>query len=185
MAAILVLYGTSEGQTARIALAIGDMLQAQGITAPVVDAAERSPRPDEFDAVIVAASIHAGGFQRSVRRWIRAHAGTLNAKPTAFVCVCLSVLQKDPKVRRDLAGIIERFLAGAGWRPTITRTVAGALPYTRYNPLTRWVMKRIAAAAGGDTDTSRDYEYTDWEDVRSFASTFARQVTGDRAARVA
>ena len=39
--------------------------------------------------------------------------------------------------------------------------VAGALLYTRYNIFKRWIMKRIVAKAGGDTDVSRDYDYTD------------------------
>ena len=54
--------------------------------------------------------------------------------------------------------------------------VAGALPYTQYNWLTRWMMRRIVARAHGDVDTSRDYEYTDWEDLRSFAGEFARRI---------
>ena len=54
----------------------------------------------------------------------------------------------------------------------VTKQVAGALPYTRYNWFIRLVMKRIAAKAGGDTDTTRDYEYTDWEDLRSFTEQF-------------
>jgi menaquinone-dependent protoporphyrinogen IX oxidase len=29
-------------------------------------------------------------------------------------------------------------------------------------------MGRIVARAGGDTDTSRDYEYTDWAALRAF-----------------
>ena len=52
-----------------------------------------------------------------------------------------------------------------------------ALLYRQYNFFMRWVMKRIAAKAGGDTDTSRDYEYTDWNDVRAFAGQFGRMVT--------
>jgi menaquinone-dependent protoporphyrinogen oxidase len=43
------------------------------------------------------------------------------------------------------------------------------------------VMKRIAAKAGGDTDATRDYEYTDWQDLRGFTEQFgllvARPVT--------
>ena len=50
--------------------------------------------------------------------------------------------------------------------------MAGALPYTRYNWLIRRVMKRIAAKAGGDIDTTRNYEYTDWQDLRTFAEQF-------------
>jgi menaquinone-dependent protoporphyrinogen oxidase len=34
-------------------------------------------------------------------------------------------------------------------------------------------MKRIAKKVGSDTDTSRDYEYTDWDEVEGFASDFA------------
>jgi menaquinone-dependent protoporphyrinogen oxidase len=37
-------------------------------------------------------------------------------------------------------------------------------------------MKRIVSKGGGDTDTSRDYEYTDWEDLRTFAREFAGYV---------
>jgi len=56
-----------------------------------------------------------------------------------------------------------------GWHPARVELVAGALPYSKYNFLIRYVMRRIAAKEGGDTDTSHDYEYTDWEAVDRFA----------------
>jgi menaquinone-dependent protoporphyrinogen oxidase len=37
-------------------------------------------------------------------------------------------------------------------------------------------MKRIARKEGGPTDTSRDYEYTDWEAVDRFADAFAAKL---------
>lgn len=52
----------------------------------------------------------------------------------------------------------------------------GALRYSEYGFLTRLVMKRIAADATGDTDASRDYEYTDWDEVESFAADFVEYV---------
>jgi menaquinone-dependent protoporphyrinogen oxidase len=51
--------------------------------------------------------------------------------------------------------------------------IAGALKYSRYPLPLRWLMKRIAAKAGGDTDTSRDYEYTDWAQVEAYARRLA------------
>jgi menaquinone-dependent protoporphyrinogen oxidase len=176
MPRILVLYGTTEGQTARIATFLGDTLRAEGVSAEVIDASTASPSPGGYDAVIVAASIHAGGYQRTVRRWVHTHAQVLNEKPTAFVSVCLAVLQREPKVEQEMTEIIDRFLAATGWRPAITKSVAGALPYSRYNWLTRWMMVRIVRKAGGDTDTSRDYEYTDWTDLRVFAQEFVRSL---------
>jgi menaquinone-dependent protoporphyrinogen oxidase len=39
-------------------------------------------------------------------------------------------------------------------------------------------MRRISRKEGGDTDTSRDYEYTDWAAVDRFAAEFADEVAG-------
>ncbi|MFB6354044.1 MAG: protoporphyrinogen oxidase, partial [Halobacteriales archaeon] len=41
----------------------------------------------------------------------------------------------------------------------------------------------IAADATGDTDTSRDYEYTDWDAVERFAASFAELVADATTAR--
>lgn len=176
MSRILVLYGTTQGQTAKIATFLGDTLRADGVSATVLDASTASPSPDGYDAVIVAASVHAGGYQRAVRRWVRAHAQVLNEKPTAFISVCLAVLQHEPKVEQELTAIIDRFLTSTAWRPAITKSVAGALAYSRYNWLTRWAIVRIVRKAGGDTDTSRDYEYTDWADLQAFAREFVQSL---------
>jgi menaquinone-dependent protoporphyrinogen oxidase len=35
------------------------------------------------------------------------------------------------------------------------------------------MMRLIVGFAGGDTDTSRDYDYTDWRAVGRFAAEFA------------
>jgi len=177
MSRILVLYGTSEGQTAKVARFLADALRETGAAADVADAGADWPDARRYDAVIVAASIHAGGYQRAVKRWVRAHAGVLNEKPTAFVSVCLAVLQREAKVHQELSAIVDEFVRSTGWRPSTTKYVAGALAYSRYNWFTRLAMVRIARKAGGDTDTSRDHEYTDWADVRAFAAAFARSVT--------
>ena len=69
--------------------------------------------------------------------------------------------------------MIDRFVKETGWRPARVFPVAGALAYTRYNVLVRFVMKRIARKAGAPTDTTRDHELTDWRDVDRFAAVLA------------
>ncbi len=176
MSRILVLYGTTDGQTAKIAGAVGNALRMQGSDVDVVQAGRDAPAPDGYAGIIVAASLHGGRYQRPVRIWASRYAQKLNERPTAFLSVCLAVLQQEPKVQRELLAMIGRFLRGTGWRPTLTKPVAGALLYSRYNPFKRWVMKRIVKKGGGDTDTSRDYEYTDWDDLRAFAGEFGSLV---------
>jgi menaquinone-dependent protoporphyrinogen oxidase len=165
MSRVLILYGTSEGQTAKIAREMRRALESAGLEVTTANADVMDPRPSAFDGI----------YQKCVRQWVRAHAAEFGARPAVFVSVCLGVLQKDPRVKADLAAIVGRFAAETGWTPR-AKHVAGALLYRRYNFFIRWVMKRMAARAGGDTDTSRDYEYTDWADVRAFADGFGREV---------
>ncbi len=175
MSRILVLYGTTHGQTRKVALVLGEALEDLGCTVEIVDAAlaPRTVRPEHYDAVIVAASVHMGGYQRAVKRWVRAHEPQLARRPTAFVSVCLAMLEQRQEARAELDRIVQRFLGDQGWRPDAVKLVAGAVRYTRYNGLVKWIMKRIVAKAGGATDTTRDWEYTDWADVRAFARDFA------------
>jgi menaquinone-dependent protoporphyrinogen oxidase len=68
--------------------------------------------------------------------------------------------------------MIDQFLGETGWRPPKIRAIAGALLYTKYNFILRFVMKHIAAAGGGDTDTSRNYDYTNWAELDRFVQEF-------------
>jgi menaquinone-dependent protoporphyrinogen oxidase len=182
MTRILVLYGTTDGHTAKVARAIADTLSTHGVETMVADAARADPDPSGYAGVVVAASVHAGGFQKAVQRWLIRHHAALGVIRTAFVGVCLGILQHDPKVDRELEAILAKFLAPTSWQPGERKLVAGALLYTRYHWIKRWMMRRIVSTAGGDLDTSRDYEYTDWEDLRAFAGQFADRVTGRHAA---
>ena len=177
MSRILVLYGTTEGHTRKVANAIGDTMRANGLDVDIVHVDETEPDPAQYAAVIVAASVHGGGYQKPIVNWVREHATQLNRIPTAFVSVCLAVLSKNEAGRNEANAIPQRMFSATQWRPASIKIVAGALLYTHYNFFIRWIMKRIVASAGGDTDTSRDYEYTDWQDLKGFAEEFGRRLT--------
>jgi len=183
---ILIVYGTTDGQTRKIADALAAAARVEGASVQVLDARHRhgaDPCPADYDGVMVAASVHAGGYQRAVRKWVSTHAAELRRVPNAFVSVCLGVLEHNPNTDRELDAIMAKFFAATQWTPAVRKLVAGALPYTRYNVLKRWMLRRIVAKAGGDTDTSRDYEYTDWHDVEQFAREFVRAQDGSSAAK--
>ncbi len=60
-----------------------------------------------------------------------------------------------------------------GYRPVHVGLFAGAVKYTRYGPFTRLFFKLFSAVTTGDTDTSRDCGYTNWDEVEAFAADFA------------
>jgi menaquinone-dependent protoporphyrinogen oxidase len=170
---VLILYGTTDGQTAKIAEALATTMREEGAVVAAIEASVAGTvSPADYDAVIVAASIHAGGFQKVVGRWLDANAWALVHKPTAFVAVCLAVLENKPSVDAEIERIVQRFVGMHGWKPGQVKAVAGAVRYTRYNWIKKLVMRRIVRKAGGGTDIRRDYEYTDWNDLRDFARHF-------------
>jgi len=93
-------------------------------------------------------------------------AARLNAVPSAFVSVCGAMSHPSLEAERAARGYRERFLGATGWQPTIARSFGGGLPYTHYRP---WMMKLISRRTGAPTDTSRDYDFTDWQAVARFA----------------
>lgn len=88
MVRLLIVYGTTDGQTAKIARFVAKELEDLGASVEVVEASIATANPYEFAGAIVAGSIHAGGYQRSLRRWVRAHAEQLSVGPAAMLTVC-------------------------------------------------------------------------------------------------
>lgn len=171
---ILIVYGTSYGQTAKIARRIAEIVMARGEIATLINADE-VPRDlvlTAFDGVIVGGSVIAGKHQRAVRRFVLDHRNALDSMPCAFFSVSGSAGSSTERGRADAQRCLDRFLRDTGWRPGTTQTVAGAMTFTKYNPLLRWFMKRISKRNGVPCDTSRDYELTDWSQVQRFVDRF-------------
>jgi len=174
MAKILIVYGTAYGQTERIAGEIARALKAAGHEVRVFKGDRLAPKLplDEYDGIVVAASVLLGRHQRYIRAFVQDHLGWLNAAPSAFVSVCGALAGSEPNGSRMANDYVQQFLRATGWRPRIAISLAGGLAYTRYRPWVRWLMKIISRRTGRPTDTSRDYDFTDWQSVDRFASDF-------------
>jgi len=175
MAKVLMVYGTTEGQTAKIAQHIADAGRRLGHGVDVVHAPELDEDQAEsgaYDGAIVGASVHEGHYQKAVKQFVEGHREWLAARPSAFFSVSMAAASQSPEELAEIERIMAAFAAETGWTPTTTESIAGALKYTEYNWLKRMIMKQISKQHGGETDTSRDYEYTDWKQVDGFAERF-------------
>ncbi len=180
MANILIIYATRQGQTRKIAERIAQRLRSDGHSVELGDTDDHAPTRElrEFDAVFVGAPIHGGGYPRSLVRFVRAHEAELEALPSAFFSVGLAVASRTTDGRAETLPLVERFVRQTGWQPARVELIAGALTYSKYNFVIRYVMRHIAKQAGGDTDTTKDYEYTDWAAVERFATEFISSALG-------
>jgi menaquinone-dependent protoporphyrinogen oxidase len=174
MSSILIVYGTAHGQTERVARRIGSVLIGSGHAVTILKG-DRLP-PDltlgAYDGFVVAGSVRVGRYQPYLGAFVRDRVTRLNEAPSVFVSVCGAA--GGPGGLQTAQGYIDKFLLQTGWRPWLAQSFAGELAYTRYNPVTRWIIKMISRRNGGPTDTSRDYDFTDWAAVDRFGHELAR-----------
>lgn len=159
MKLILVLNATREGHTERIAARLASEIRTCGFSAGVVDAAHIPAGfcLDAYSPAIIAASVHRGLHEREIIDFVKRHVGEMERIQTPFLSISLSEAGAEdssapPGRRAQAAAEVERmiadFLSETGWHPANIKAVAGALLYTKYNFLLRFVMKRIAQRAG-------------------------------------
>ena len=167
MKRILVVYGTTEGHTRRIAEFVGEKLRTHGHIARVIDSASADAKQVQpvYDGVILGGSLHQGKHQSALAHFIRDNAGWINGLPNAFFSVSLSMASANADEREEAREIAREFVDESGLNAGIVHCVAGALLYTKYDYFKRFVMRRIAEKEGGEVNTSQDHEYTDWNDV--------------------
>jgi menaquinone-dependent protoporphyrinogen oxidase len=190
MKPLAVFYATREGQTRKIAEYVSSGLGAKGSEVDIRNVRDAGDVTlDAYGGVVLAASVHAGTHEREMMRFIRHHLPELDRIPNAFLSVTLSqagaeragaTAEEHNRFSADVQGVIDRFLRNGRWQPRRIVPVAGALQYSKYNFLVRLVMKWIAKKVGAETDTSRDYEYTDWSRLDEFVNQFSAEIRSNR-----
>ena len=183
MTRILIGYGTTEGQTARIADHLAEAVRSHGVEAHAMNLKESKDLSLEgYDAVIVGGSIHMGKHEEYVVDFVRKNRATLDRLPSAFLSVSLAAHGDTENAR----AYVENFEQESGWRPTQVGLFGGALLYRQYGFLKRLMMKKIVSDKPGNlsTDTSRDHVYTDWDDVKRFAEALLERLVPEDATKI-
>jgi menaquinone-dependent protoporphyrinogen oxidase len=177
---IFLTYGTTEGQTAKIAEFIADALRARDLDVTMLDVKDTPARAlDGYDGVVVGASIHRGRHDKHIVEFVQKHQDALARVPTAFFSVSLAAHGDDDEAER----YVEQFEEETGWRPDKVALFGGALLYTEYGFFKRHMMRKIVRDKPGDlgTDLTRDYVYTEWDGVKRFAEHFADDLDSSTA----
>ena len=172
MMRVLIPYGTTEGLTARISDYVAEVIRGHGYEADTEDIkGSGATELDGYDAVIVGASIHMGNHEDYDLDFVRENRDALERLPSAFFSVSMAAHDNI----EEAEGYIDEFVRETGWRPAQVGLFGGALLYTHYGFIKRHLMKKIARDKGNpDTDTSRDYIYTEWDGVKHFVEEFLK-----------
>ena len=166
---VLLLYSTVDGHTREISERIAQTLNGMDCDVQMVSFdAGPVPAPVGFDRIVIGASIRYGRHRDNVVEYINDHARQLGATPAAFFSV--NLVARKPN-RREVSNnpYVKRFLRLIRWQPDEVAVFAGKLDYPRYGFWDRLMIRLIMWMTKGPTDPSAVVDYTDWDQVESFA----------------
>jgi menaquinone-dependent protoporphyrinogen oxidase len=169
---VLIVYGTTEGQTRKIADWTARRVrerehhvELRDSTAPMSDLDLKT-----FHGFIIAASVHQQYHQDTVTNFVVAHHELLNARPSAFISVSLSAMLEGG--RTEAQRYVDHFVSVTGWQPRMTLLLGGALRITEYDYFQEQIVKFIVMKGGGAAGTESDREFTDWNALAGFVDGF-------------
>ncbi|MBK0126848.1 menaquinone-dependent protoporphyrinogen IX dehydrogenase [Pantoea sp. S61] len=169
----LILYSSRDGQTREIAARIAQTLAPQQLC-DVIDLLEaQKVEWAQYDRVLIGASIRYGHFHPALMKFVTQHKAELYQRVSGFFSVNLTARKAD-KCTPATNAYTHKFLEQCPWQPDCCAVFAGALRYPRYRWFDRVMIQLIMRMTGGETDTSKEVEYTDWNKVAVFAQDFVQ-----------
>jgi menaquinone-dependent protoporphyrinogen oxidase len=173
MAKILLLYSTTDGHTLAICRRLAEVIEGHGHDVALVPVADADTLGlDEFDKIIIGASIRYGRHSSLVLDFVRRNRRLLDARPSGFFSVSV-VARKPGRNTPDTNPYLRKFLRQTKWRPRYLAVFAGRIDYPRYGPLDRMIIRLIMWITRGPTDPASTVDFTDWHAVESFGHRIA------------
>ena len=161
----LIIYSSTDGQTIKICKRIMSIIGDCKIVS--IDEA-KNENLSKYEKVIVGASIRYGKHKPELYEYISENCKHLIDINASFFSV--NVVARKPEKNTPLTNpYVQKFLSISQWHPSLIGVFAGKIDYPRYGVLDKFMIRLIMWITKGPTDTKNVYEFTNWDDVDSFA----------------
>ena len=164
----VIIYSSTDGQTKKICEVIKENLinNNEHMLLSIDNTSEFNF--DNYDHIIIGASIRYGKHNPKVLNFVKNNFSLLNNKKNAFFSVNV-VARKPGKDTPETNPYVKKFLNKTNWKPNKLGVFAGKVDYPNYNFLNKQIIRFIMFVTKGPTDTTRTYEFTNWDKVKKFA----------------
>ncbi|MDU8942675.1 flavodoxin domain-containing protein [Ovoidimarina sediminis] len=168
---LLIIYGTVEGQTRKIATHVADLAKSLGHNVTMTNAEETSEVDlDGVGAVILAASVHQRRHPRHFEALVQGAREGLAACPTLMMSVSLSAA--FPEGLEEAGEYLTEMKMRTGFEPAETLLVAGAIRTDHYDYFSMQVVRFVVMRGRPFDASAGTHEFTDWKAVDARVTAF-------------
>lgn len=166
MRKVLVAYASKAGSTGEVAEAIGQVLNAKGITVDVRQV-KKVKDVSGYQAFVIGSAIRMGRWLPEATKFLEVHKNELSQSPTAFFTVCLTLAEDNEKNRSEVKGYMQSVRAIL--EPVSLGLFGGKLDLGKLSFIERFIMANLIKAREGD--------FRDWDAIRGWAGELATQLS--------
>ena len=172
---VLIVFGTTEGQTKKVAERVAAHFRGRGHHVELQDSAALASdlKLGHVNAFVIAASVHQEHHQEAVTNFVFAHHDLLSTRPSALISVSLSAALEGHEA--DAQKYVDRLVSVTAWQPRMTLLLGGALRFSKYDFFQEQFVKFVVMKSG-DPNIERDHEFTDWNALANFADRFIETI---------
>ena len=160
----IFIYSSSNGQSLKICEALNKNKESLIIDIDML----KTTKLDNFDQIIIGASVKYGDHNKKVYEFVKKNRVLLEKKKTVFFSVNATARKSEKNTPKTNPYII-KFLKKTNWTPDHIGVFAGMIDFPNYNFIEKYIIKLIMWITNGPTDTSKTFEFTNWEDVKKFS----------------
>lgn len=160
----IFIYSSSNGQSLKICETLNEEKESLILNIDRLN----SVNLDNFDQIIIGASVKYGDHNKKIYNFVKNNKILLKTKKTVFFSVNATA-RKSEKNTPNTNPYIIKFLKKTNWKPDHIGVFAGKIDFPNYNFLEKYLIKFIMWITNGPTDTTKTYEFTDWDAVKKFS----------------
>lgn len=160
----IFIYSSSNGQSLKICKALNKNKESLIIDMDML----KTTKLDNFDQIVIGASVKYGDHNKKVYEFVKKNRVLLEKKKTVFFSVNATARKSEKNTPKTNPYII-KFLKKTNWTPDHIGVFAGMIDFPNYNFIEKYIIKLIMWITNGPTDTSKTFEFTNWEDVKKFS----------------
>lgn len=167
----LIIYGSVEGQTRKIARFAAEKITEMGHEVEVIDADDPAGIAfDGVEAVILAASVHQRRHPRNFEALITAQAADLAKAKTLLISVSLNAA--FPEGRDEAAEYLAEMEMRTSFKPDEEMLLGGAVRTAQYDYFAMQVLRHVIMRDKPFDPSVSDHEFTDWDALSARLQSF-------------
>ncbi|WP_170775225.1 flavodoxin domain-containing protein [Ruegeria lacuscaerulensis] len=169
---VLIAFATVEGQTAKIARFIGDIVKEAGFNTRLINTDEMHDHVslDDVAKVILLAPVHERRHPESFEAYVASNRDALMKRKSLVLSVGLKAAFASG--REEARDYLKEMLMRTGMEPNATALIAGAVRPESYGYFEREILKHVVLLGRKIDPRDGAREFTDWDELTSIVIDF-------------